>query len=244
MRKSRRYFAVIGALVLAIVAMAIARQIARSRTFQLFGDIVAEVETKDSAVALTFDDGPVDSVTDSLIAILRARGVHATFFLIGADVSTALAAATKLLEAGHELGNHSFSHQHMVLKSPRTIRSEIERTDSLIRAAGQRGPIYFRPPYGYKLIGLPWFLSRTNRLTVMWSIEPDSYPKVAATANSIVSYVSARVHPGSIIILHPWYRVRRTSREAVGPLIDSLQAHGYRVGTVTDLLATAGINWR
>ena len=73
----------------------------------------------------------------------------------------------------------------------------------------------------------------------MWSIEPDSYAEVAATPAGIVRHVLERVHAGSIIILHPWYASRRTSREAIGPLVDSLHARGFRVETVGTLLGAA-----
>jgi peptidoglycan/xylan/chitin deacetylase (PgdA/CDA1 family) len=124
----------------------------------------------------------------------------------------------------------------MVFVTRARVRREIERTDSLLRKAGQREPIWFRPPYGYKLFALPRYLESTSRTTVMWSIEPDSYAEVAATPAGIVRHVLDRVHPGSIIILHPWYPSRRTSREAIGPLVDSLHARGYRVETVGALL--------
>lgn len=113
---------------------------------------------------------------------------------------------------------------------------QVVRTDSVIRAAGHAGPIYFRPPYGYKLLGLPWLLQRTGRTTVTWDLEPDSYPEFAASSDGIVRHVLDRVRPGSIILLHVWFPARRTSLEAVGPLVDSLQARGYQVGTVRDLL--------
>jgi peptidoglycan/xylan/chitin deacetylase (PgdA/CDA1 family) len=82
---------------------------------------------------------------------------------------------------------------------------------------------------------------RNGRTTVMWSIEPDSYRDVAATPAGIVRHVLDRVRPGSIIILHPWYSSRRTSRAAIGPLVDSLLARGYRVETVAALVAASRI---
>ena len=230
---------VIGATIslFALAGLVGVRQVARARTFQLFGRIVAQVPTRDSLVALTFDDGPAGSVTESLIETLRSHRAQATFFVIGSEVEKAPAAAAALVAAGHELGNHSYSHQRMVLMRPNRIREEIARTDSLIRAAGERGPIYFRPPYGYKLVTLPWVLARTNRVSVMWSVEPDSYPDVAATADGIVKYVLGRVHPGSIVILHVWYPSRATSLAAVAPLIDSLHIRGYEGVTVGRLLS-------
>jgi peptidoglycan-N-acetylglucosamine deacetylase len=222
--------------VTVMLVLASIRNLARSRTFQLFGTLVAETDPRERVVALTFDDGPGDMIVDSLVEVLRAHGAHATFFLTGRELAESPEAGVKLVAAGHELGNHTWTHRRMVLVTPGRVREEVERTDSLLRAVGQRGPIWFRPPYGYKLVGLPRYLSSTGRTTVMWSIEPDSYRDVAATPAGIVRHVLDRVHPGSIIILHPWYPSRRTSREAIAPLVDSLHARGYRVETVGTLL--------
>ena len=227
----------VGVVAILILVLVGTRKLARSRTTQLFGEIVARVETSDSVVALSFDDGPVDGIADTLIRVLGDRGVRATFFVMGAGLAEAPEAARRLVAAGHELGNHTYDHKRMVLKSPSFVREQIERTDARIRAAGHEGPIHFRPPYGYKLAVLPWYLRSHDRTTVTWDVEPDSYPEVAATAEGIVAHVLERVQPGSIIILHPWYPSRRTSLAAIGPLVDSLQARGYRVTTVGELLA-------
>ena len=235
-RTRRRLAIALGAVVALLALAAGARRVAKSRTWQTFGVIVPRVETRERAVALTFDDGPVDGVVDSLVRVLGARGVRATFFVIGSGVAEAPGAARKLVAAGHELGNHSWSHPRMVLVSPRRVRDEVERTDSAIRAVGFRDEIRFRPPNGYKRVALPWHLARTQRTTVTWDVEPDSYADVAATPEGIVAHVLRRVRPGSIIILHPWYPSRRTSLAAVGPLLDSLRAGGWTVGPVRDLL--------
>lgn len=226
----------VGALVALVALLPGVRRLARSRTFQLFGTIVPRVETSEPRVALTFDDGPSAAVIDTLLAMLEARDVNATFFVTGQEMAAEPAAARRLVAAGHQLGNHTYTHQRMIFVRPRTVRREIAQTDSLIRAAGFDGTIPFRPPYGYKLITLPWHLSRTGRATIMWDIEPDSYREVAATPDGIVRHVLDRVRPGSIILLHVWYPSRATSLAAVGPLIDSLHARGYVVGTVRDLM--------
>ncbi|MBK8006499.1 MAG: polysaccharide deacetylase family protein [Gemmatimonadetes bacterium] len=219
-----------------LVLVAVLHTLATSRTYQLFGRLVAHVPRATPIVALTFDDGPTEGPLDSLLATLAAHEVRATFFVTGRELAAAPHAARRLVQAGHELGNHTYSHRHMVLRSPRTIRREIETTDSLIRVAGYPGPIYFRPPYGTKLLGLPWYLARHHRTSVTWDVEPDSYREVSQSAEGIVRHVLARVGPGSIILLHPWYRSRATSLAAVGPLLDSLQARGYRVVPLRELL--------
>jgi peptidoglycan/xylan/chitin deacetylase (PgdA/CDA1 family) len=223
--------------VLALLFMAWgAWSVSDARGFQLFGHIVDRVETASPVVALTFDDGPTAAGADSILAILQRRGVRATFFFTGAEMQENPALAPRFVRAGHELGNHSWSHRRMLLRPPSFIRSEIERTDSLIRAAGHRGAIHFRPPYGKKLVGLPWYLARTGRTTIMWDVEPDSYPEVAASAERIVAHVSERARPGSIILLHVMYASRRESLGAVEGVIEELQARGLRFVTVSELL--------
>ncbi len=231
----RRARLVVGTLAAALALVGL-RALARSRTVQLFGGLVSRVETRERRVALTFDDGPAPAVLDSVTRALETRGVRATFFVTGRELAEAPEAGRRLVAAGHELGNHTWSHRRMALVGLRTVSAEIEPTDSLIRLAGQRGPIHFRPPYGYKLAVLPWYLRRVRRTTVTWDVEPDSYADVAATPEGIVRHVLERVRPGSIILLHVWYPSRRTSLAAVGPLVDSLKARGYAVGPVRDLL--------
>ena len=236
-RRARRWGLALSCLIAAGLALLIGfRQLARARTFQLFGEIVSRVETDERRVALTFDDGPSPAVLDTILGVLAARDVRATFFVTGNESERAPDASRRLVAAGHELGNHTFNHKRMVLRSPGFIRDEVTRTDSAIRLAGHQGPIHFRPPNSYKLVGLPWYLWRTGRTTVTWDIEPDSYPDVAATPEGIVRHTLDRVQPGSIILLHVWYPSRRTSLAAVGPLVDSLKARGYSVGPVRDLM--------
>jgi peptidoglycan/xylan/chitin deacetylase (PgdA/CDA1 family) len=234
----RRAIAVTAVIIVMILGVAVAgRQIARSRTFQFFSRPVARVATTDSVVALTFDDGPTTARVDSLLEMLSARRVKATFFLIGNEIATAPAAARALVAAGHEIGNHTYTHDHMIFRTTGTYRAEITRTDSLLRDAGARDPIFFRPPYCYKLIGLPYVLWRMGRTTVTWDIEPESFPAVARTSDGIARHALSRVRPGSIILLHPWYPSGAATRAAVPMLIDSLRARGYSIETVSGLLA-------
>jgi peptidoglycan-N-acetylglucosamine deacetylase len=211
-----------------------ALQLSRARTYQLFGEIVPRIETRQKVVALTFDDGPRGEVVDGVLASLK--GNKATFFVCGAEMRDQPGVARKLVAAGHELGNHSYSHKRMVFKSPSFIASEIERTDALIRAAGHRGVIHFRAPYCKKLVGLPWYLRKHGRTHVTFDVEPESDAKIDGNAPRIVSHVLERVRPGSIVLLHPWYRGREATRAAVAPIVDGLKARGYELVTVSELL--------
>ncbi len=212
-------------------------QFSKSRTHQLFGEFFPRVEISDSLVALTFDDGPTVEYTNEVIDILKSKNVKATFFVTGSELTKYPDGGKKLVEAGHDLGNHSYSHTQMVLKSMEFIRTEIEVTDSLIQTAGYNDEIYFRPPYGKRLVGLPWYLKHHNRTTVMWDIEPESYSSISNDPVKIQSHISENISPGSIILLHVMYQSRQASRDALPGIIDELRSKGYTFVTVSELLA-------
>lgn len=226
----------IGMLTAAVVSVA-TWQLARSRSYQFFGELVYRVETDQPVVALTFDDGPTE-YTDEVLQILRDLGVKGTFFLTGAEMEKNMPAATWLAAAGHELGNHTYSHRRMLAVSQDAVRDEIERTDGLIRATGYGGAIYVRPPGGKRLIELPYYLQKTRRTTVYWDIEPESYPEVAASAERITAHVLERARPGSIILLHVMYASRQETRKALPAIILGLRERGYRFVTLSELLAS------
>ena len=224
-----------------IVVMALgaysAWRLSKSRSFQLFGGMVDHVETLQPTVALTFDDGPVPGYTEEVLAILHETGVRATFLVVGQSAEQNTDQAQQIVAEGHELGNHSYSHQHMIGRSYAFVRDEIERTDELIRAAGYRGDIHFRPPYGKRLIILPYYLWVTGRSTLYFDVEPESYAEVARDADHIVEHMLDNASPGSIILLHVMARSRSTTREALPRIIDGLLAQGYTFVTVSELLA-------
>jgi chitin deacetylase len=227
----------LGLIVAVIAVAAIGFQVSKSRTFQFFGELVPRVNTEQKAVALTFDDGPIPGSTEEILSVLNEGGIKATFFVTGAELEQNPEQGRKLVAAGHELGNHSFSHSRMVLKTPSFVKFEIERTDELIRQAGYQGRIHFRPPFGKKLLVLPYYLSQHSRKSITWDVEPDSFPEVGGNANKIVEYVLANAKPGSIILLHVMYPSRKESLKSVKGIIAGLKNRGYEFKTVSELLA-------
>jgi chitin deacetylase len=211
-------------------------QISKSRTFQFFGGLVTHVQTDEKVVALTFDDGPGEK-TDEILSVLDKHNVKSSFYLTGAEIKKYTNDAVKIVKAGHEVGNHTYSHERMVLKSPSFIRSEVEKTDKLIRGIGYEGDIHFRPPFGKRLIYLPYYLSKNNRKTILWNIEPETYPEVAASSDKIAEHVVEKAEPGSIILLHVMYESRKESLESVDKIITSLKQKGYSFVTVSELLS-------
>ena len=209
-------------------------RLSKSRTYQLVGELITRVETSDSVVALTFDDGPVPAYTDSILAVLAQFDAPATFFMIGSAIQRNPAIAARVLAQGHEIGNHSYSHPQLILKRPGVIRREIEDTDALIRTLGHGGEIFVRPPYGKRLLGLPLYLRGEDRPVVLWDLEPDTYHR---QADGVVQYVNEHVKPGSIILLHVEISSRVENRAALPRILSDLQERGYRFVTLSQLMA-------
>ncbi len=234
-----KYFFV-GLMVVAVLLGA-AFQLSRSRDVQVFGELVSRVETTDKVIALTFDDGPVPVFTDKIIAALAAEQVPATFFLMGQNIEWHRQEANKLIAAGHQIGNHSYSHPRMVLMSYQSVVDEVSKTNQLIRSLGYDKEIVFRPPYGKKLLALPFYLWREGITTVTWDVEPESFPEIASSSEKITQHVIDNIRPGSIILLHVMYESRQASMDAVPSIIRGLKARGYRFVTLDELLAKSRI---
>jgi peptidoglycan/xylan/chitin deacetylase (PgdA/CDA1 family) len=224
------------ALVALFVAAFGAWKFTNARSLQVVGEIVPRVDRADAVIALTFDDGPTRAYTGEVLATLARHGVRATFFVNGQDVGRHPESARRIVDAGHELGNHSWSHPIMVGLSLERIRAEIERTDAQIRQAGFDGEIQFRSPYGKKFVALPYVLATMGRRNVFWDVEPDSASSRAGDTDAIVADTFAHVRPGSIVLMHVMTRRRDASRAALPKVIEGLQQRGYQFVTVSELL--------
>ena len=214
-----------------------ADQIANSWTFQLFGQIISSGDTARPVVALTFDDGPTAAHTSTLLAALDEGGARATFFLMGEAIAANPEAAQAIADAGHEIGNHSWDHPRMVLMSPSAVRRQLEDTDAQIRGLDYNDPLLFRPPYGKKLVVLPWVLDRMERTTATWSMAPEWDIPPEASADDLTAAVVETAKAGDIILLHGMNEGNQRTRDALPGIIEGLRARGFEFATVSELLA-------
>lgn len=234
----RRWVFRIGMIALALGAMLYGlNAFSKAKCTQLAGELTCRVETRENLVALSFDDGPTPEGVAAVLPILAEHDTKATFFLIGKHMQRHPEEAGRILAAGHELGNHSFSHQRNIGYSREFYRSEIERTEALLAAAGSDSGL-FRPPFGRKLIGLPLEARDAGLHTIMWDVEdqPERFSEPAAYAKDILD----RVRPGSIILIHPMYRHNGVAREALPAILSGLRTRGYEIVTVGELLERTG----
>ncbi len=239
---SKKILIITPIVLLLLIALAFGLfRISKSRTFQFFGEIIHRVETQEKVVALTFDDAPMEMTRETL-QILAEKGVPATFYVIGKNIEEYPEIAKAIVEQGHDLGNHSYSHQRFLLSKDTYsfVESEIEKTNVLIRESGYEEEITFRPPYGKKLFVLPWYLSKHKIKTIMVDVEPDTYH--SGDAEAMFAYTIEHTKPGSIILIHPdCDTVCAAGREALPKIIDELQVEGYRFVTISELLEYAPV---
>jgi peptidoglycan/xylan/chitin deacetylase (PgdA/CDA1 family) len=191
-------------------------------------------------VALTFDDGPSPRYTPEILALLKHYQARATFFVLGCKVERFPRLIRAMLKGGHEVGNHSFSHPRLTKSDQQAREMELERTrvdlDLLGCPPDQR---LMRPPYSAFDDRLVSYLAHTHRQLVLWSIDSGDWQGLDAGA--IVKNVLNRVRNGAIIIFHDSDEKGRANRkatvEALKVILPGLRAAGYRMVTVSELLA-------
>jgi peptidoglycan-N-acetylglucosamine deacetylase len=190
-----------------------------------------------NAVALTFDDGPDPEYTPRVLEILAARGVRATFFLVGARAERSPDTVKRIHASGHEIASHGWSHRNLWICGPRRTFKEIGRTHELLTRLTGRAPTLFRPPWGAVNAAMFGALKRYQQRCVFWSLQPEGLR--AQSAARQVERVLRKAGPGTIIDLHDAEGTRGAPArlcDALPSMIEGLKERGYRFTTVTDML--------
>src|SRR5881296_4632909 len=194
-------------------------------------------------VAITFDDGPDPRWTPKILDILKAANVKATFFVVGVNAERYPALVRRIVDEGHEIGNHTYYHPNLALCWPEHIRLELNATQLLLETITGRATTLFRPPYAADTG--PTQLSELtplkiaedlNYIVVMESIDPQDWAKPGA--DTILQRVKQQRHDGSIILLHDAGGDRSQTVEALPRILDWLHTRGDTVVPLSTLLGT------
>lgn len=216
-------------------------------TSQLYGPTICRVPEAEKEIALTYDDGPNPRHTEELMAVLDRHGARATFLLIGKWAEREPGILRSLADAGHALGNHTWSHPTMPLRSSAQIHEELRRCREAVEAAGVSfskvgGGDLMRPPYGRRRPGTLRAIRESGYTPLLWSITCYDWRRTA-TEDKLVARGS-RARGGDIILLHDGSNTapdadRSASVAATDEILGRLTQRGYRFVTVPELVGEA-----
>lgn len=196
---------------------------------------INSVHVDGPVVAMTFDDGPHATLTPKLLDILAARHMKATFFVLGECVQQNPEVLRRAAREGHEIASHSWSHPNLGKMSDEAVRSQLQRTDDIIRTTIGARPTLFRPPYGSITARQKrWIHEQFGYRVIIWDVDPLDWKRPGAAV--VRSRILKETHPGSIILAHD---IHAPTIEAMPSTFDELLAKGFKFVTVSQLLEMA-----
>jgi peptidoglycan-N-acetylglucosamine deacetylase len=194
-------------------------------------------------VAITFDDGPDPEWTPQILDILKAANVKAAFFLVGVNAERYPGLVRRIVNEGHEIGNHTYYHPNLALAWPEHVRLELNATQLLLETITGRATTLFRPPYAAdtqpsqisELMPLR-IAQELNYLVVLENIDPQDWARPGA--DIILQRIKQQRRDGSIILLHDAGGDRSQTVAALPRILDWLHTRGDTVVPLSTLLGT------
>ncbi|MFJ5265715.1 polysaccharide deacetylase family protein [Streptomyces sp. NPDC088387] len=184
-------------------------------------------------VALSFDDGPHPLYTGQVLDVLARYDVPATFFCTGLSVNALGTDIARMAEAGHCVGNHTWSHPYLPDLTPSELREQVERTsDAITRVTGER-PDLMRPPYGSLTPRVMDMWTGFDEKIAMWDVEVDDWAMPGA--DIIAERALSQARPGSVILMHDAGGDRSQTVEALPAIIEGLLERGLKPVTIPEI---------
>ena len=205
---------------------------------QLFGRTFFAGDPARKQIALTYDDGPNDVHTERLLEVLARHGARATFFLIGKYVAARPQLARRVAEAGHEVGNHTFTHPNLIFAGADALRRELDDCErALTDAVGPHSRL-FRPPFGARRPATLRVARRLGLVPVMWSVKCWDWKE---PAEQIEAHAVRQMHPGAVVLLHDGGHVamgadRSGTVTATDRIISRYKEEGWEFVTVGEMM--------
>lgn len=185
-------------------------------------------------IALSFDDGPHPRYTPIILDILAEYGIKATFFMVGENVGYYPAAAEAVVAAGHEIGNHTFTHRRINLMNEHEILREIESCEDAVASVSEQKLHFIRPPEGHLNDTMRRVIGSLDYQIVLWDVDTRDW---AHTPPSVITkHVLDTVQAGDIILMHDFIGHDSPTPTALRQLIPALLERGYHFVTVGELV--------
>ena len=198
---------------------------------------IETAETSEKLVALTFDDGPEDYYTPKILSILKEKGVPATFFVVGRQITYFPEIMKQIVKDGHGIANHTWYHPDLRYQWSSTVREEIISTQNEMQKVLGKKPDVFRPPYGAYTKADVAILNEIGMRNILWSVDTLDWSGMSAEA--IMEIIHRDISPGGIVLQHNFQsnaRLLDGTIEALPRIIDDLQKQGYKFVTMQTLL--------
>ena len=232
-----------GTIAAGITAVAAGYQ-SMAPTGQWYGRTFTGLARGNRQLALTYDDGPNDPHTFRLLEVLARHNVHATFFLIGRYVRQRPDIVRELVKSGHAIGNHTFTHPLLTLKSAKEIRNELSSCNSAIQEAIGDQPDLFRPPFGGRRPAVFRIARELGLEPIMWNIT--GYDWNAPPAEVIEKKVSGKIRGGNVILLHDGGHKqigadRSQTVIATDHVLTRCKSEGYKFVTIPEMMNRTSI---
>ncbi len=206
---------------------------------QIFGRTFVGADAGSRQLALTFDDGPNDPHSLRLLEVLAKHEVKATFFMIGRFVAEQPQIARAVAQAGHVIGNHTYTHPNLFFASGSQLARELDDCEkALADAVGEHSKL-FRPPWGFRRPATLRAATARGLTTVMWSASGKDWK--LPTAEAIEQHAAAQIGGGDVILMHDGghWRMgvdRAPTVAAAERLISRYRGEGYNFVTVAEML--------
>ncbi len=185
-------------------------------------------------IALSFDDGPHPRLTPVILDILAEYGVKATFFMVGENVGYYPDAARAVAEAGHEIGNHTFSHRRFGRMSEADLLREIHACEEAISTVSGSPVRWIRPPEGQLSEAMGRVLGDSDYRIILWDVDTRDWAHTPPA--EITRHILDTVQAGDIILMHDFIGHDSPTPAALREVIPALLERGYRFVTVGELV--------
>ena len=197
--------------------------------------VYRSVKTNSMQIAITFDDGPHPTLTPEILKILDRYHVQATFFMVGVNVQNYPDAARAVIAAGHEVGNHTFTHGQIGRLSAGEVSREVGDCETVLEELCEYRPHLFRPPQGVVNEAIERCSRDNDYDLILWSLDTRDWEN--KNTDEIVERVLSTVTAGDIILMHDYIGHHSKTPEALEILLPKLLERGFEPVTVSRLLA-------
>lgn len=199
------------------------------------GITINRCAVQEKLVALTFDDGPHGSLTPKVLDILKSNNAKATFFVQGCNAKRFPNVLKRMVNEGHEVGNHTWNHAYLSKVSREKMQNQLSLTNDAIKKATGVSPVLMRPPGGYTNAAVASYARQHfGYYTIMWDVDTNDWRKPGSSVVSARGVNGAK--PGSIILVHD---IHSSTVDAIDSMVKGLQKRGYKLVTVSELIASS-----